>query len=388
MMKLAQSLRKYPIIIGFFVFLLLFSLVDMLLPAKEYSTLENRSLQQAPAFNVERFLNNEWTLAYGEYVKDQFVLRDSWITAQSALETAQGKLENNGVWYAADGYQIAKNSELTEAMQARLATNTTAVAELSQRFPGQVSAMVVPSPANVLQDKLPYNPPQMDENALLDDINAQLMAAGASVLDLRSAMASANAAGTQLFYKTDHHWTTTGGAWLAYQAFCAQQGFTPQLPQAQLVSVENFYGTNYAKTKRIGTQPDTLEYYDIQNTFTLYSYNAAGELVGEQTGVMDTAKLAEYDKYAAFLHGNNGFSVLQGDGQGSILVIKDSYGNSLVPYLTSHYAQIGIIDLRAWTEIDTIIEQFGFEDILVLYCFESFATDTNAYRMMTQAQGG
>lgn len=37
------------------------------------------------------------------------------------------------------------------------------------------------------------------------------------------------------------------------------------------------------------------------------------------------------DKYAAFLDGNNGYSVIEGDGEGSILVVKDSYANSFNP---------------------------------------------------------
>ena len=53
-----------------------------------------------------------------------------------------------------------------------------------------------------------------------------------------------------------------------------------------------------------------------------------------------------YDKYAMFLHGNNGLSRVQGDGTGKILVIKDSYANCFVPYLTANYADIDVVDFR------------------------------------------
>ena len=67
---------------------------------------------------------------------------------------------------------------------------------------------------------------------------------------------------------------------------------------------------------------------------------------GEATGLYDTDKLTVYDKYAMFLHGNNGLSRVQGDGTGKILVIKDSYANCFVPYLTANYADIDVVDFR------------------------------------------
>ena len=67
---------------------------------------------------------------------------------------------------------------------------------------------------------------------------------------------------------------------------------------------------------------------------------------GQTTGLYDTEKLSVYDKYAMFLHGNNGLSRVQGNGSGRILVIKDSYANCFVPYLTANYADIDVVDFR------------------------------------------
>ena len=80
-----------------------------------------------------------------------------------------------------------------------------------------------------------------------------------------------------------------------------------------------------------------------------------------------------YDKYAAFLHGNNGLSRVEGDGEGRILVVKDSYANSLIPFLTANYAQIDVIDLRNYNYgLDGLIAENGYDQILVLYSFDSF----------------
>ena len=102
---------------------------------------------------------------------------------------------------------------------------------------------------------------------------------------------------------------------------------------------------------------------------------------GQTTGLYDTDKLNVYDKYAMFLHGNNGLSRIEGDGTGRILVIKDSYANCFVPYLTANYAQIDVVDFRNYNYgLDQLIADNGYDQILVLYSFDSFKSDPYLYR--------
>lgn len=380
-----QALFKYPITLVFFAFVLVFMAADLATPDHAVSELENRPLTQAPTFNVNTLVQNEWTAKYDTYTKDQFLLRDEWITLWSVFETAQMKLESNGVWLAQDGYQIAQNTVLTAGQQQRLPINTGAVAQLAQRHAGHVSVLIVPSAANILSDHLRWNPPQIDENGILDDMFAQFRAAGANVVDVRPAfMANIE---DDLYYRTDHHWTTTGGAWLAYQAFCEAQGLNALPPQAELLeSVPGFYGTNFSKTKYVGTQPDTLHFYNFDTPLIVYRMQESGTLLPEEGPLMDMSRLSAYDKYAAFLRGNNAYSTMQGQGEGSILVIKDSYGNCFSPYLLQNYARIGILDLRYALDVDSYYLGDAYDDILVLYSFASFSEDMYANRMQDAQQ--
>ena len=94
-----------------------------------------------------------------------------------------------------------------------------------------------------------------------------------------------------------------------------------------------------------------------------------------------TNKLNVYDKYAMFLHGNNGLSRVEGDGSGKILVIKDSYANCFVPYLTANYAAIDVVDFRNYNYgLDQLIADNDYDQILVLYSFDSFKGDPYLYR--------
>ena len=72
---------------------------------------------------------------------------------------------------------------------------------------------------------------------------------------------------------------------------------------------------------------------------------------------------------------------MEGEGQGRILVIKDSYANSLVPFLTANYADIDVIDLRNYNYgLDALIQENQYDQILVLYSFDSFKSDPYLYR--------
>ena len=128
--------------------------------------------------------------------------------------------------------------------------------------------------------------------------------------------------------------------------------------------------------------PDVITYYDLANTLTVWNVTAAGQPTeGQTTGLYDTDKLSVYDKYAMFLHGNNGLSRVQGNGSGRILVIKDSYANCFVPYLTANYADIDVVDFRNYNfGLDQLIADNGYDQILVLYSFDSFKSDPYLYR--------
>ena len=106
--------------------------------------------------------------------------------------------------------------------------------------------------------------------------------------------------------------------------------------------------------------PDTITYYDLPNSLTIYNVTAAGQPADGQTpGLYDTDTL-------------NG---------GRILVIKDSYANCFAPYLTANYAQIDVVDFRNYNYgLDQLIADNDYDQILVLYSFDSFKSDPYLYR--------
>lgn len=366
--KISEKLKQYPIVAVFFAFLFGFTILDMLWPKRKHSELENRDLAQLPEFSVKSVLapKDTWMNKYAKYTQDQIAFRDSWIDVKSRSESMLMKTENNGVWLGKDHYLFAKFMNVG----SKFDLNLNAVARMAERHPGMVDVMIVPSASDILTEKLPWRVPIADEDAAHDTI-AKTLDGKARVFDLRDMLRSH--ADEYIYYRTDHHWTSEG-AYLAYQAYAEAKGLVPfDCSKADKKQVKDFYGTNFSKARPWDAVPDVITYYDLPNQLTIYSAEPDSSETAEPGPLYNYSDFETRDKYRAFLRGNNGYSVLEGDGEGSILVVKDSYANAFIPYLTANYKTIGIVDFRFLNEkIDSLIERGNYDEVLVLYSFQGF----------------
>ena len=377
-----SSLLHYPVLIVFTLFFVGLFALDLITPDRAYSELENTTLSQRPALTQlsAKGLNSYFT-AYTKYVKDQVFGRDQWISLQSMVETTLlQKEQNGGILLGREHMMFPRTFGLLSSEERTLPKNTSAVESLCQRYSGKVNVLLAPAASDIYQENVPANAPLLDENTYLDPLSAAVQAAGGRFVDARGTLTDHK--GEYLYYRTDHHWTSLG-AYYAYQQLCTALGLTPFDTAAHTaLTADRFYGTHYSKARTWNAVPDTITWYDLPNQLTIYNVTAAGQPTdGETTGLYDTDKLTVYDKYAMFLHGNNGLSRVQGDGTGKILVIKDSYANCFVPYLTANYADIDVVDFRNYNfGLDQLIADNDYDQILVLYSFDSFKSDPYLYR--------
>ncbi|MGN0652952.1 MAG: DHHW family protein [Gemmiger sp.] len=361
----------------FAVLLCGFTLLNVFWPKREFSELENRKLAQMPSFSVKAVLNGQWQKNFSTYMQDQVALRDRWIDLESAVNSLVfGKTEEGGILLGNDSWMFTRLFTGTESENAQLEKNVKAVSSFASRYPGRVTFLLAPSASNIYPEMLPAHAPMIAEDAMLDDIFSSI-GQSADVIDLRPVYRSSGS--SSLYFKTDHHWTPDG-AYLAYKQFCELKGLQPFDRNAHTaVSVEDFYGTHYSAARRWNAKPDSFVYFDLPNPMTIYRITGEAQYEPDRTEpLINTDKLLTQDKYGAFLDGNNGYSVIEGDGQGSILVVKDSYANSFVPYLTANYAKIGVVDFRSFAYgLDSTIEAEGYDQILILYNFQTFISDTH-----------
>lgn len=239
-----------------------FALVNLFWPKRENSELENRKLAQMPVFSVKTLLNGKWQDDFSTYLQDQVALRDGWINLESAVNAlAFGKTEESGILNGKDGWMFTKLFTVSTDTEKQLGKNISAVTNFAQRYPGRVTFLLAPSASDIYPEMLPANAPMVDEDAMLDDIFAQVQASGADVIDMRDDYRANK--DQYLYFKTDHHWTPDG-AYRAYQQFCTLKNLTPfDCNVYTKITVPDFYGTHYSATRRWNAQADSFSYYDL-----------------------------------------------------------------------------------------------------------------------------
>ena len=354
-----------------------FSLVNIVWPKRTQLELENRKAAQLPAFSVSALLDGSWQSGFARWMQDQFSLRDAAVNTQRAAdEVLFRKAEEGGILLGKDRWMFTKLFTVDDATRKQLAKNVQAVSEFAANHPGKVTFLLAPSASVIYPEELPAGAPMVDENAMLDDIFAKV-GQSADVIDLRGTFTDLK--DEYLYFKTDHHWTPNG-AYRAYEQFCSLKGLTPFDRAAhEPITVTDFQGTHYSATRLWNVENDEITYYPLDSLMTIYKITGEAAYEPETTeNIVNMQKFNTRDKYAAFLDGNNGYSTIEGRGTGSILVVKDSYANSFVPYLTENYAKIGVVDFRNFKYgLDSTIEKEGYDEVLVLYNFQTFIADTN-----------
>lgn len=380
MMNMIKRLAKLPLLVIFFAVIFGVTAIDLVTPDRKFSELENRYLQASPPFRWDDLFQNKYTLKYEEYVNDQFLARDSWIDIKSKSESVLGKIENNNIVYGKDNYMFEK---LLSVDEKRLEKNTQFIQEFAEKYPElPISFTIIPGAYNIMPDKLPAGLEMADQNILREEVYAGINSPNLHKFYFDEALTEHS--GEYIYYMTDHHWTTYG-AYLAYSEFVRTQDMEPvalgEIAQYEK-QVYDFYGTYFSKAKRTGAQSDTISYYDIP----VQSINIDGK---EKDSLYDVEKFSQRDKYAGFLWGNNGLTIIKSDNnqyaeQGKtsrILLIKDSYGNSFAPFLTYNYDEVWVADLRSVGKLSEFISGEEFDRVLVMYSFSNFTTDTNIAKL-------
>ena len=164
-----KTLAHYPAVILFFAFIAVFSICDSFVNNRKMSELENRQLSQKPALTMQNLLaaneTEKFSYLYEQYINDQFLGRDTWISLKSRAESLLLKTENNGVLYGQGGTLYQKFFTLPQAVTGgtQLEANIANVSKFMARHPGLVKVMIVPSADRILAGKAPANAPFVDE---------------------------------------------------------------------------------------------------------------------------------------------------------------------------------------------------------------------------------
>ena len=374
--------KKYCIFITtlFCAFIGLFLVANAAAPDREFSEMENRNLEQMPTLSVNTLLSGEFMKNFETYTTDQFVGRDAWIGLKSSTERALGKKENNNVYFCDQNTLITR---FDQPDAAKVTENLNYVNTFVENVDIPVTFSLIPTQACIWADRLPEGAPNASQTALLEQ--AQAAVPGATWADLYTPLMAHK--DENIFYRTDHHWTSLG-AYYGYTALADALGYTP-VPldtYTETVRSTEFYGTVFSSSGVRWVNPDTITTYvpDTGITVTSYTYDSSGNPMEEPRALYDTSFLSVKDKYSMFLGGNQSLGVVKTPNadKPKLLILRDSYTDSLVPFLTPHFSEIHLIDLRYYKlSLADYIQQNDIDQALVLYSVPNFVTDSNLFWM-------
>ncbi|MGN1024744.1 MAG: DHHW family protein [Lachnospiraceae bacterium] len=359
------------------VFLLGGMAAGLLTKPRTFSENENRNLAQKPKLTLSGILDGSYEEDFENYLTDQFPLRDNWISLKTRAELAMGKREVNGVYFASDNYLLETHLSVDETAGEENAEKAAAFLrnEAAELGSSHVQMMLVPAATGVLSDKLPAHAVTWDQEKLISTFREDCASGsgGGSPLwvDVDSALAAHKE--EPIFYRTDHHWTTLG-AYYGYGAYEKALGEEP-LPVEDFTKTaasNDFLGTVYSKVG-YARQKDTLEIWTpTGQDAKAFHLTADGTL--DQDSLYVTSYLDTKDKYSTFLGGNHALAVITNTNdekkhnEKTLLVIKDSFANCLVPFLANHYDRIVLVDLRYLKQkVSDICDEYDVTDVLLLY---------------------
>ena len=346
---------------------------SVILPDKTFSPVENRNLAQAPNVSWENITSGKFMEDTEDYVNDQIIGRDFWVALKAWSERLSGKQENNGVYFAKEDTLI---SRVDTPEQELLDENIGYVNALVDNVDVPVYFGIIPSAAEIWADRLPAGAPTADERAIIDRL---YNAVQTHTVDLSSVLAAHH--GEELYYRTDHHWTSLG-AYYGYAALMDAMGLeAAPLDESRKVTVsEDFYGTLYSSSGVRWLPPDHIDRYISDEGVTVTAYPDGTPQPGS---LYVDSFLSEKDKYSSFLGGNKPLCVIETEHTGApkVLVIRDSYADSLAPFLTQSFSEIHLFDPRYnLTSVKDYVEQNEIDSVVVLYSISNFtATGSNLF---------
>ncbi|MEE7583458.1 MAG: DHHW family protein [Oscillospiraceae bacterium] len=345
------------------------------------SDMENRTLATFPKFSIQSVRDKSFMNGFESYISDHFIGRIKWIELKVDTELLIGKKEINNI-YITDNMLLEK---LQEPNYPEINKSVDAINNLAERFKNpEYYVLVAPTSAGIYLDKLPNNAPQVQQKeAVIDYIYGSLSDNITSIDVYNNLYASKD---EYIYYRNDHHWTSLG-AYYAYNTAIQKLGFTP-IPYSKFNiehASDDFKGTFYSKSLYNGIKADTIDIYTMDKSKGIQSM-VVNDGTSETTfdTLYDRSYLDTKDKYGTFLSENNPIVTVKTNIQNDkkILIIKDSYANSVVPFLAEHYSEITILDLRyIGITSENIVNINDYNQVLFLYNASTIAQDENLKKM-------
>ena len=318
-----------------------FSLALIFLPKSDWSENENRKLAEWPALTTDEIVHSDFLSDMENYLADHFPMRDLLVSVNTQFNEFLGRREINQVFICGNGFLIDKY---------KTPLRTEAILKAFNRVPDQMQTM----------------------RYLYEGFDGD-------TVDVTPALRS-HRDEYQLYYRTDHHWTTYG-AYYAYVELCEKWEMAPVAMDAFDIRqvTGDFRGTTYSKVNDLTVKGEPMYRFSLAEQSPEVQYGTGEKALPGM--LYNEDYLTRKDKYSYFLDNIHDLMVIRNPDaltDRKLVVIKDSYANCFIPFLTAHFSEITVVDLRYYhtSVLDLISDDDSVTDVLILYNLGTMDQDT------------
>lgn len=329
---------------------------------------ENRKLAELPEFSFSTLTDGSYTDALGEYFTDHFAGRSYWISANGVMKASMGEGIVNDVYVTDDmllGLPKADNVSFDECASA--------INEYAENYDGMVYFAAVPTSSGVYGDKLPEyfsaNSEKLHIDLLYESIDSNIRK-----IDAYNILKMLN--DNYIYYRNDTKWTSYG-AYCVYRTVIQKLGFLPTAYDKYTIEhvSADFRGNLYNQSQYAGIKADMIDVYtyiDGAEITECIGYRNDGTSFEKQ--FYDKSFINTSDMYKLYLGEESPYVRIKTsvNTEKKLLVIKDSYADCFIQFLTQHYSEIAVVSSEFLENgISYFINPDDYEQTLILFGIEN-----------------
>ena len=331
---------------------------------------------------------NEWTPELGSKfetdVASTFYNKFGFVNLNGAVRNVLGQPSMNGVVKLNNGYLLATINYCSDDVLQEYADSTIRFNDYLQN---RGTALVYVSPPCTSSKYDPQLPVGIEDygNDNIDRFMEMIRSAGVDTIDFRETMHEDGIDQYDMMYRTDHHWTTEAG----FYAYGILEGYIVEKTgcnvDVRVSDINNYTVTTYKKWHLGSNGQRTGIYYAGIDDFNLIIpdfettlQNSEGTVGSMQDLMINMEPLANKDytsryTYDYVMGGSLGnYTNLNCKNDIRILIITDSFGKAVGPYLAMGFQQIYYVYDRSSTVVTPeFIENFD-PDVVIMMYYPSF----------------
>ncbi len=351
-----------------FTFIVSFLVLTVFREKGTESYQENRRLAELPEFKFSAIIDGSYTDKLGEYFSDHFAGRSYWISASGIVKANMGEGIVNDVFVTEDMllglYQTPVDSYNEFASDVNM---------YAENYDGTVYFAVIPTSAGVYSDRLPE---YLSNNGEKQKIDTLYNSVDNSIrkIDAYNILKMLN--DNYIYYRNDSKWTSYG-AFCVYRTVIQKLGFLPSAYDKYTIEhvTGDFRGNLYNKSQYSEVKADILDVYtyrDGAEVTECTGYNNDGTSYTKQ--LYDKSYISTNDMYNMYLGEDAPLIRIKTsvNNERKLLVIKDSYADCFIPFLTQHYSEIAVISPDCIESgISNFVNPDDYEQTLILFGIEA-----------------